>query len=189
MKETEQKFAEELTLLKSILQKSGLTETIKWGTEVYTHQGKNIVGLAGFKNFVALWFYNGVFLRDEHQVLQCSQEGKTKALRKWQINAKDQINESLILEYVREAIENEEQGRVWKPQKAEPAKVPELLSAALAEDQALNAAFSQLTPSKQREYIEHLDAAKREDTKKTRLEKMRPLILQGVGLHDQYKKK
>ena len=189
MKETAPKFAEELSLLKSIILKSGLTETIKWGTEVFTHQGKNIVGVASFKNFVALWFYNGVFLKDEHQVLLCSQEGKTKALRKWQINAKEEINENLILEYVREAIENEEKGRVWKPQKAAPAQIPETLLVALAGDQALKAAFGQLTPSKQKEYIEHLDTAKREETKKARLEKMILLILQGVGLHDKYKKK
>ena len=188
MKDTAQKFAEELTLLKSILQKSGLTETIKWGTEVYTHQGKNIVGVAGFKNFVALWFYNGVFLKDEHQVLLCSQEGKTKALRKWHFTSKEEINENLILEYVREAIQNEEQGRVWKPQKAAPLEIPALLAAALAADPALEHAFAQLTPSKQKEYIEHLDAAKREETKKTRLENMRSLILQGAGLHDKYKK-
>ncbi|MBG6235694.1 uncharacterized protein YdeI (YjbR/CyaY-like superfamily) [Pedobacter sp. CAN_A7] len=188
MKETVPKFAEELSLLKSIILKSGLTETIKWGTEVYTHQGKNIVGVAGFKNFVALWFYNGVFLKDVHQVLLCSQEGKTKALRKWQFYVKEQINESLILEYVREAIQNEEQGRIWKPQKAEPAQIPALLSAAFVEDQALKDAFELLTPYKQKDYIEHLDTAKREDTKKARLEKMIPLILQGVGLHDKYKK-
>ena len=39
------------SLAKRVLRKSGLTATVKWGMNVYTHNGKNIVGVAGFKNF------------------------------------------------------------------------------------------------------------------------------------------
>jgi uncharacterized protein YdeI (YjbR/CyaY-like superfamily) len=46
----ENKWQEELALLKKIIQKAGLVEAIKWGTEVYTYHGKNVVAAAGFKN-------------------------------------------------------------------------------------------------------------------------------------------
>ena len=52
---------------------------------------------------------------------------------------------------------------------------------------ALFDAFKLLTPSKQREYCEYIDTAKRETTKQTRLEKIKPMIIQGIGLHDKYK--
>jgi uncharacterized protein YdeI (YjbR/CyaY-like superfamily) len=98
------KWEEELNQLKSILRGTGLTETIKWGMEVYTHKGKNIVAAVGLK--------------------------KNKLLK---------------------------------------------------------VAFGAFRPSKQKEFIEHINSAKREDTKKERLEKMIPMIIAGMGLNDKYK--
>ena len=50
-----------------------------------------------------------------------------------------------------------------------------------------NLSFNNLTRYKQRKYCEHIVTAKREATKTSRLEKIKPMILQGVGLHDKYK--
>ncbi|MFN8273386.1 MAG: YdeI/OmpD-associated family protein [Flavobacteriaceae bacterium] len=50
--------------------------------------------------------------------------------------------------------------------------------------------FEQLTPYKQREYMEYIDTAKsRGNQKITRMEKIKPMILAGKGLNDQYNKK
>jgi len=38
-----------------------------------------------------------------------------------------------------------------------------------------------------KEYMEHIDEAKQEKTKISRLEKIKPLVLAGKGLHDKYK--
>lgn len=51
-----------LYVLSSIIGKMPLEKTIKWGSEVFTWNGKNVVSYGGFKNYFALWFYNGVFL-------------------------------------------------------------------------------------------------------------------------------
>jgi uncharacterized protein YdeI (YjbR/CyaY-like superfamily) len=40
-----------LILLRDILLDTKMTETIKWGVPVYTFEGKNIVGIAGFKSY------------------------------------------------------------------------------------------------------------------------------------------
>lgn len=182
------KWKEELALIKSIIQKTSLEETIKWGTEVYTHNGKNILGVVGFKNHFTLWFYNGVFLKDERKVLVNAQDGKTKALRQWRFTSKDEINEKLILKYIHEAISNEEAGKIWKPKKSRSASVSGILQNALDKNEKLRTAFAELPPYKQKEYVEHIDSAKREDTRQSRLKKIKPMILQGVGLHDKYKK-
>src|SRR5690606_7868235 len=105
----------EIQTLRSIIEKSGLEETIKWGTKVYTHRGKNVVSALGFKNYFSLWFYNGVFLSDPYQKLVNAQEGVTKALRHWRFESAKEIEEKKILEYIHEAIRNEEAGKVWKP--------------------------------------------------------------------------
>jgi uncharacterized protein YdeI (YjbR/CyaY-like superfamily) len=182
-----EKWQQELALLKAIIRKTGLIETIKWGTEVYTHNGKNVVSAGGFKNYFTLWFYNGVFLKDDHNVLINAQDGKTKALRQWRFTSQDGIDESLILEYIQEAIQNEEEGRVWKPKKSKQIEVPDLIFNTLTDNKELKKAFEKLPPYKQKEYIEHIDSAKRETTKAARLEKIKPLIMAGVGLNDKYK--
>jgi uncharacterized protein YdeI (YjbR/CyaY-like superfamily) len=181
------KWEEELDQLKSIVRRTGLTETIKWGTEVYTHNGKNVVAVVGLKNYFSLWFYNGVFLKDKHKVLVIAKGGNTKALRHWQFSTKKDINEKLIKEYIREAIKNEDDGIAWKPQKTAPVEVPALLVDALKKNKPMKAAFENLKPGKQKEYIEHISSAKREETKKERLDKITPMIVAGKGLNDKYK--
>jgi uncharacterized protein YdeI (YjbR/CyaY-like superfamily) len=180
-------FLEEQAILKSILDKTSMKIAIKWGGEVYTHHGKNVVSYGGFKNHFCLWFYNGVFLKDPYQVLINANEEKTKALRQWRFSSIDEIDEDKILEYVLEAIENEEKGLSWKPQKSEMPELPELLLQRLNEDKALKTAFEGLTPFKQKEYVEHIHSAKQEKTKISRLEKCIPLIRDGKGLNDKYR--
>jgi uncharacterized protein YdeI (YjbR/CyaY-like superfamily) len=176
----------EIEALKAILVKTQLVETVKWGAPVYTYNGKNVVGIAGFKNYFTLWFYKGVFLKDEAAKLVNAQDGKTKSLRQWRFESGDDLNEKLILQYVKEAIEIEKAGLAVKPEKKSNA-IPELLQHALNENEELNVAFSKLTPGKQREYSEYVTEAKQEKTKLSRLDKIIPLITDGKGLNDKYK--
>lgn len=179
---------EELAILKSIIQRTGLEMAIKWGAEVYTHKGKNVVSYYGFKNYFAIWFYNGIFLEDKHKVLMNAQEDKTKALRQWRFASKEDIDEKLILEYIHEAIKNEDEGKVWKPQKSNELSIPEELIEAFKSDKEIEKAFKKLSLYKQKEFVEHIDSAKREETKLARIDKIIPMILQGIGLNDKYKK-
>lgn len=179
-------WAEELDLLKSIIAKTSLVETRKWGGDVYTHNGKNIIGIGGFKNYFTIWFFNGVFLKDEAQVLVNAQEGVTKALRQWRFYNQNEVNENLVLAYIAEAIANEEKGLVHKPEK-KATVISGFLHHQLAEDGLLKAHFDKLTPYKQREYMEYIDTAKREETKIARMQKIKPMIMADKGLNDQYK--
>ncbi len=65
----------------ALLDKTPLKKEKKWGADVYTLDGKNVVGWGGFKSFFSIWFYNGVFLEDPLKVLIAA--GETKALRQW----------------------------------------------------------------------------------------------------------
>src|SRR5690554_4244958 len=118
----------EIETIRAIIAKTELEETVKWGAPVFTINGKNVVAYAGFKNYFALWFYNGVFLKDEAKVLVNAQENKTKALRQWRFEKGDDFDEKLLLRYIKEAIENEKQGKVWKPQKRSEEHTSELQS-------------------------------------------------------------
>jgi len=182
----DEQWAEELATLASIIAKAPLDKSIKWGAEVFTYNNKNVVSYGGFKNFFTIWFYNGVFLKDQYKVLIAATEGKTKSLRQWRFNSRTEIDENKILEYINEAIEIEKKGLKIKPEKFKPVPPPQLLMNAFA-DKNLLTAFGRLSPGKQKEYIVFLNEAKQETTKLNRLEKIRPMILQGVGLNDKYK--
>lgn len=171
-----------------ILNKLPLEKAVKWGADVYTYNGKNVVSYGGFKHYFAIWFYNGVFLSDPQKVLVNAQEGKTKSLRQWRFTSVKEMNEKLIKQYVLEAVEVEKKGLKLAPEKSSELPVSEFLNKAFATDENLKIAFEQLTPGRQKEYIEYINEAKQEKTKQSRLEKITPMILQKIGLNDKYKK-
>ncbi|WP_339889442.1 DUF1801 domain-containing protein [uncultured Flavobacterium sp.] len=180
-------WAEELELLKSIINKTILVETIKWDTPVYTHINKNIIGVGSFKSYFGIWFFNGVFLKDENKLLINANKENTKGLRQMRFNSIKEIDEKIILNYINEAIENEEKGLKIKPKnKAEISC--ELLDTEFKTNLNLKKAFKLFTPYKQREFMEYINEAKQEKTKTNRLEKIKPMILSNIGLHDKYRK-
>lgn len=177
---------EELLLLKSIIDKTELKETTKWGGPVYVYQKKNVLGLGGFKDYFTIWFFNGVFLKDEKKKLVNAQEDRTKSLRQWRFTSKEEVNERDILEYIAEAIENEKQGKIIKPSKKE-AIISELLEKQMIQNPALAEAFKKFAPYKQYEFLEYIESAKQEKTKLARIEKVIPMILENIGLNDKYR--
>jgi uncharacterized protein YdeI (YjbR/CyaY-like superfamily) len=176
----------ELDLLKAIIAKTELVETTKWGGPVYVLNGKNVLGIGGFKSYFGIWFYNGVFLKDQLNVLINAQEGVTKSLRQWRFQDIKEVDEVTILLYIQEAIANENSGISSKPEKKTKLVSPEL-SLELSNDPALATAFQNFTISKQQEFVEYIVSAKRVETKHSRFEKIKPLILQNQGLNDKYK--
>jgi uncharacterized protein YdeI (YjbR/CyaY-like superfamily) len=179
-------WGEELALLRGIIQKTELIETNKWGGEVYTINNKNVLGIAGFKNYFTLWFWNGVFLKDEGKVLVNANEGVTKGLRQWRFSSSDDVNEKLVLQYINEAIANEKAGLSIKPEKKDVLRC-NFFERELNKDSNLNVAFEKFSPYKQKEFWEFMATAKQEKTKITRLEKIKPMILDGIGLNDKYR--
>lgn len=177
-----------LNTLRDLLNSTSMEETVKWGSPTYTVNGKNVVGLAAFKEFVSIWFHQGVFLKDEHKKLLNAQEGVTKGLRQWRMHNMDELEAELLLTYVNEAISNQKAGKEIKVDRSKPVNIPQELQDALANDPALHKAFEAMTKGKQREYADHVGEAKREETRLKRLEKVIPMILAGKGLNDRYRK-
>ena len=180
-------FDEELTLLRNIINSTELEETLKWSTPIYALNGKNVLGLGAFKNHFGIWFFNGVFLKDEKKLLSAAQE-TTKGLRQMRFQSLSEIDKHVVLAYIKEAIENQKSGKEIKPEKkGKTVNIPKELTETFKKNTMLYDAFKSLTPFKQREYAEYIDTAKRTETKYIRLEKITPMILKGIGLNDKYK--
>ncbi|MDF2518517.1 MAG: hypothetical protein K0R59_3813 [Sphingobacterium sp.] len=174
-------------LMQQIMLKIPLKKEFKWGSDIYTHKGKNVIGWGGFKNFFSLWFYNGVFLEDKENVLISASEGKTKALRQWRFRDVSEMDSAKIEAYIQESIRTIDEGKEIKPAKSELIPPTGLLLEALQADPIFHDHFKALTPGRQKEYIQYIDEAKQEKTKLSRVEKIKPMIIAKKGLHDKYK--
>ncbi|MBR09602.1 MAG: hypothetical protein CMP48_18195 [Rickettsiales bacterium] len=179
-------YQKELSILRALMDKTELVESIKWGMPVYTINGKNVVGLGAHKSYFGLWFYNGSFLSDPNKILINAQEGKTKGMRQLRFQSEEEIDAEVVMPLLLEAIENQKLGKEIKPQKKK-LEIPDELKEALSNSSQLSEAFDSLTPGKQKEYTEYISEAKRIETRLKRLEKITPMILSGVGLNDKYK--
>ncbi|HNQ16033.1 MAG TPA: YdeI/OmpD-associated family protein [Pyrinomonadaceae bacterium] len=179
-------YGEELGSLREIALSTGLVETVKWGHPVYTFDGKNIVGLGGFKSYFGLWFFQGALLKDPAKRLVNAQEGVTTAQRQMRFSSAGEIDRGLIVSYIEEAVANERAGNKIKP-RSKPLVVPSELQAALDSDSSLASAFDGLGLTKKRDYCEYIEVAKRAETRQQRLEKIIPMIREGRGMNDRYR--
>ena len=180
-------FSGEQQALRRILLSLPLEETVKWGSPCYTYRGKNVVGIGGFKQYFGLWFFQGALLRDPSCHLINAQEGKTKALRQWRMQSSKDIDEAEIRRYVTAAIRLVESGQAVSPSRNPPLDVPPELEAGLKRTRGARTAFRALTPGRQREYARYVADAKRETTRASRVARVLPMILAGVGLNDRYR--
>ena len=180
-------WVDEVMLLRELALSVGMEETIKWGGPAYTINGKNVVGIAGFKNYACLWFYQGSFLSDPDKVLINAQEGRTKGLRQWRFTSMKEIKPAKVKKYMKEAVKNTKEGKKITPQKKAPLVIPELYQNAFKKNKGLKSAFEKFPPSHQREFVEYITEAKTEETRKRRLEKTIPMILAGKGYNDKYR--
>jgi len=183
-----EKFKDILVELRRIVKNKAFEETLKWGIPTYVYEQKNLVGIGAFKNHVGLWFFQGALLKDEAGILHNAQEGKTKAMRQIHFKKFEEIDEQILVAYLQETIDNQNKGlkvNISKPVKQ--VVIPTELKSFLSADLLMFKAFKKLTPGRQKEYIEYIHSAKREQTKSDRLKKITPLIKAGKGLNDKYK--
>ncbi|WP_423127816.1 YdeI/OmpD-associated family protein [Gaoshiqia sp. Z1-71] len=185
------KWQEALIVLREIMLAAGLAETVKWGCPVYTFNSKNICGIAAFKYYAGVWFYQGALLNDKQKKLMNAQAGVTNALRQWRFQSTDEVYENLelIQEYIGEAIENQKQNKTIKPVRNLPLSIPGELEQCFAENPELKTCFDAMSLANKRDFAEYIHQAKRPETKQRRLDKIIPMILGGDGLNDKYKNK
>ncbi|MBM1104660.1 YdeI/OmpD-associated family protein [Aurantibacter crassamenti] len=175
----------ELKLLQNYVSTSGLVEEFKWMHPCYTHNGKNVVLLHGFKNYCAILFTKGALLKDTENIL-VQQTENVQSARQIRFTTISEIEalEKTIKTYIQEAILVEESGLKIKKKKTAAIDVPEELKEIFSAQPEFEKAFKNLTPGRQRGYLLHFTQAKQSKTRIARIEKNMPRILNGKGLND-----
>ncbi len=175
--------------LRQLILDAGLEETWKWSGPCYTRNGANVVSVGAFRHHLALWFHQGALLPDPEGVLVNAQAGKTRAMRHWRFAPDDRLPITKVRQYLRAAAANADRGGKVSaaPARRDAVVLPEQLKAALSKSRDLSQAFQTLTLSRQREYCEFIEAARKAETVQRRLDKILPLIRAGKGLNDRYR--
>ena len=181
------KWAKQLKELRTLLLSYKLDETIKWGAPVYMKDGKNLIGIAAFKNHYGLWFFHGALLKNNTKLFVNSQEGKTQSMRQIKFDKNSVLELESLKLYIDETLSLHDQGKLIKKIKPKIIIAPFELKKAFLKNKKLKSAFNLLTPGKKKEYCLYISDAKREVTKQNRLDKVIPMILEGKGLNDKYK--
>lgn len=179
-----EKWREELETLRRILLDCPVTEEFKWRSPCYTFRKSNVVTIWGLKEYCALSFFKGVLLKDAEGILVAPGEN-SRSVRMVKFTSVPEIveMETVLKDYVHEAIEVEKTGRKVDFRK-DDLVFPEELMKKLDEDPDLKAAFEALTPGRQRGYALYFSQPKQSKTRLSRIEKCVPRILAAKGLHD-----
>jgi uncharacterized protein YdeI (YjbR/CyaY-like superfamily) len=171
----------EIAAMQRVLAGFAMKQQRKWGKPTYTVDGKNVVIIQGFKEYLGLGFFQGALLKDPKKLLV--QLGQTHAGRVMKFTSAKDITAKAptIKAYVREAIAVEKAGLRMAPKKTSDVPVPEELTERFRRDPRFKRAFEALTPGRQRSYLYHFAAARQSATRVARIEKAMPAIFEGRG--------
>ncbi|MDQ6886434.1 MAG: YdeI/OmpD-associated family protein [Gemmatimonadota bacterium] len=160
-------------------------ETLKWGMPTFTFKGM-LCGMAAFKQHATFGFWKGSLIVDD--------QGKSAGAAMGQFgritSLADLPSKKILTGYIKQAMKLNDDGVTpharSKAKVKKPVVVPKDLAAAMKKNRKALTAFEELSPSHKREYVEWITEAKREDTRKRRLETAIEWIAEGKSRNWKY---
>jgi uncharacterized protein YdeI (YjbR/CyaY-like superfamily) len=148
-------------------------ETMKWRMPFFMYRGM-LCNMAAFRKHCAFGLWKGALIFGDDTSASSDAMGQFGRIE----SLDDLPSRAILAGYIRKAMRLNEEGvskakprvAAKRPAKKKAVAIPNDLQFALRRNAAARAAFTKLTPSQQRDYIEWLTEAKREVTRKRRLE-------------------
>jgi uncharacterized protein YdeI (YjbR/CyaY-like superfamily) len=163
----------------------GVEETLKWSMPHFDYKGV-MCGMAAFKQHCVFGFWKEALILDPDKIAEKTAMGTFGCIR----SLADLPNEKTLIGYVKKAAALNEAGIKapgrTKPKKREPLEIPDYFSAALKKNARARKSFEDFPPSKQREYLEWVTEAKREETRQERLATSINWLAEGKPRHWKY---
>jgi uncharacterized protein YdeI (YjbR/CyaY-like superfamily) len=162
-----------------------VVETIKWGMPSFEYEGL-LCGVAAFKGHCAFGFWkHALVVGDDARARESMGSfGRITALA-------DLPSKAVLRRYVRKAMRLNEQGVKAPREKTRPRKRVPMhpdLKRALARSRKAAATFKAFSPSHQREYLEWIAEAKRDETRTRRVAKAIEWLAEGKPHNWKYMK-
>lgn len=166
-----------------------VVETLKWGFPHFEHHGL-LCSMAAFKQHASFGFWRGsVLLEGKHRADEpaMGQFGRLASVR-------DLPPAAVLTRYVKAAMKLNESGAksAARPKSAAPKpalRPPADLLAALRRNARARATFEAFSPSYRREYVEWVTSAKRDETRKRRVEQAVLWMSEGKSQNWRYERK
>jgi uncharacterized protein YdeI (YjbR/CyaY-like superfamily) len=159
-------------------------EEIKWGHPHFAYKGM-MCGMAAFKQYAAFifWKHKLVFGGDEKRWSGALSKMTTKA---------DLPSKSVLAGYITKAMALNDAGVKIERERREPKaplRVPADLASALKKNAKAKTVFTEFPPSKKRDYVEWITAAKTGDTRTRRLTQAVEWIAEGKSRNWKYEQR
>lgn len=142
-------------------------ETLKWRMPHFLYKGI-LFAMAGFKQHCTLHFWKGALVLGKD--FQKSEAGMGQFGRITALS--DLPSEKILVGYMKRAVELNDAGVKKEPSQPKTKKklvVPSYFTAALAKNAKARATFENFSPSHQREYVQWITEAKRDETRAKRI--------------------
>lgn len=159
-------------------------ETLRWSSPTFLYHGM-MCGMASFKTHCTFGFWKGSLVLDDH-AKSADAMGDFGRIEK----ISDLPSAKRLTTYVKKAMRLNAEGiqvvRRTTPRK--PLPVPADLAAALGRNKRARATFEAFPPSHRREYVEWVTEAKRDETRRRRLETTIAWLAEGKSRNWKYEK-
>lgn len=163
-------------------------ETIKWQFPNFLHKGM-LCSMAAFKEHCTFGFW-------KHSLITATDPASKKKTAEAMgqmgriTSLSDLPPDAVLRDYIKEAVRlNEEDVKVPRPPRPRAKKaliIPADLGAALKKNRRARETFENFSPSHQREYVEWITEAKREETRARRLQTALEWLAKGKSRNWKY---
>lgn len=147
-------------------------EMIKWGFPHFDYKGP-MCHMASFKKHCAFGFWKAALMKDKSLMENAKSETSMGHLGRI-TSLKDLPSDKNLIAFIKEAMRLNDAGvkvtSVKKPSVKKEIKIPEDFIASLKKNKKALVTFEKFSPSHKREYVEWVVEAKREETRKKRIE-------------------
>jgi uncharacterized protein YdeI (YjbR/CyaY-like superfamily) len=165
-------------------------ETMKWSFPHFDYKGAMMCSMASFKQHCVFGFWKAALMKDSRFLETAKTEVAMGHLGRI-TSLKDLPSDKQLTAWIKEAMKLNEQGVKLKNDK--PAAVKEIaapadLLAALKKNKKALAVFEKFPPSHKKEYIQWIEEAKREETRKKRIDQAVEWLAEGKQRNWKYMK-
>lgn len=165
-------------------------ETIKWGMPHFEYKGV-LCNMAAFKQHCSFGFWKGKQLSDKNKII--AQVGNTAMGSFGKITSlKDLPADKIIVAYLKEAKQLNEAPAVAKavkkPAQRKALVIPDDFMKLLQKHKNCLTTFQNFSYSHQKEYIEWITEAKREETRQKRIKSAIEMLKEGKSRNWKYEK-
>lgn len=150
----------------------GIVEAWKWGP--HYSKGGMVCGYGAFQKHVSLAFFRGSLMKDQKRLF-IRDDTPAKSMRRMKFTRLQEVDERVIVMYVREAIALNASGiKLPKPSLETPADLQKMLR----NNKSLLRFFDALAYTHRKEYIRWIEEAKKPETRQARLKKTIEMLKQ-----------